>query len=81
MWQQPMPKRPSFQPLETASGWMVSVPPSMSGQGKRERKFFEAEKDANEFAKKLRGQFSRGERGGIVDAGLARMAAESSAAA
>ena len=71
-----MPKRPSFKPIETSDGWMISVPPSMSGQGKRERKFFEIEKDAETFAKKLRGQYDRGERGGIVDAGLARMAAE-----
>jgi len=71
-----MPKRPSFKPIETTDGWMISVPPSMSGQGKRERKFFEIEKDAETFAKKLRGQYDRGERGGIVDAGLARMAAE-----
>ncbi|MCX6875398.1 MAG: hypothetical protein NTW21_16560 [Verrucomicrobia bacterium] len=48
----------------------------MSGQGKRERKFFEIERDAREYSKKLRGQYDRGQRGSIVDAGLARMAAE-----
>lgn len=72
-----MPKRPNFQPLETASGWMISVPPSMNGNGKRERKFFRSEPDAKKFAKSLSGQFNRGERGGVVDAGLARMAASS----
>ena len=77
MWQQAMPKRPSFNPVETAgSGWMVSVPPHMSGEGRRVRKFFADPKDAEKFAKKLRTQFDRGERGGIIDAGLARMAAE-----
>ena len=70
-----MPKRPSFKPIKTPSGWMVSAPPAMSASGTRERKFYEIEKDAEAYAKKLRGQYDRGERGGIVDAGLARMAA------
>jgi hypothetical protein len=54
---------------------MVSVPPSMNGSGKRERRFFKTEPDAKKFSKTLSGQFTRGERGGVVDAGLARMAA------
>lgn len=72
-----MPKRPNFQPIETASGWMVSIPPSMNGNGKRERKFFKTEAEAKKLSKTLSGQFNRGERGGVVDAGLARMAAAS----
>ena len=73
-----MPKRPSFTPIETISGWMVSVPPSMSANGKRERKFFSKDTEAKKFAATLSGQYTRGQRGGIVDAGLARQAAEAS---
>jgi|GEM_PF-1980419 len=72
-----MPKRPEFKPIADAKrGFMVSVPAAMTGHGARERRFFRDPKDAEKFAATLRGQYSRGERGGIVDAGLARMAAE-----
>lgn len=50
----------------------------MTGHGARERRFFKDPKDAEKFAAGLRGQYAKGERGGIVDAGLARMAAEAS---
>jgi hypothetical protein len=32
-----MPKRPNFTPILTDQGWMVSIPPTLSGSGKRER--------------------------------------------
>ena len=50
----------------------------MTGHGARERRFFKDPKDAEKFAATLRGQYAKGERGSIVDAGLARMAAEAS---
>ena len=71
-----MPKRPNFIPVETASGWMISIPPKMSADGRRERKFFATEPKANQYAKKLRGDYDRGERGGVIDVSLSRMAAE-----
>ena len=48
----------------------------MTGHGARERRFFKDEREAEKFASTLRGQYAKGQRGGIVDAGLARMAAE-----
>jgi integrase len=48
----------------------------MSAEGKRERKFFPTKPKANAYAKKLRGDYDRGERGGIIDVSLSRMAAE-----
>lgn len=72
-----MPKRPEFKPIADAKrGFMVSIPAAMTGHGARERRFFKDPKEAEKLAATLRGQYSRGERGGIVDAGLARMAAE-----
>jgi integrase len=70
-----MPKRPKFEPLETNIGWMVSVPASMSGTGKRQRKFFEKPRDAEKFAAGLRTQYHAGERGGVISRALAAQAA------
>lgn len=71
-----MPKRPSFTPIETVNGWMVSVPPSMSGSNSRERKFFDKSADANRYAKRLRGDYAAGMRGNVIESGLARQAAD-----
>ncbi len=72
-----MPKQPKFLPIPDAKrGFMVSIPAAMTGHGARERRFFKDAKDAEKFAASLRGKFARGERGAIIDAGLARMAAE-----
>jgi integrase len=72
-----MPKQPGFKPIPDAKrGFMVSIPAAMTGHGARERKFFKDLKDAEKFAATLRGKFAKGERGAIIDAGLARMAAE-----
>jgi integrase len=69
-----MPKRPNFQPIETPRGWMVSVPPAMAPDGKRQRKYFTSQQLAERFAKKLRGQYNQGERGGVISRELAIMA-------
>ena len=49
-----MRKRPSFKPLLTPDGWMISIPESMSGTGKRKKRYFELEKDAGKVAGMLR---------------------------
>lgn len=71
-----MAKAPQFAPLLTPSGWMVSVPESMAGDGRRERRFFKEEKDALKFAKELRSKYHRGERGGVIPYSLAIQAEE-----
>lgn len=71
-----MPKRPNFAAIETPSGWMVSIPANMTGTGKRERRFFSDDKAALKLSKRLRAEYAAGMRGGVIDAGLARMAAE-----
>jgi integrase len=55
---------------------MVSIPPNMTGTGKRERRFFDDDKAAEKLAKRLRSEYASGMRGGVIDAGLARMAAD-----
>lgn len=72
-----MPKQPKFQPILTDQGWMVSIPPNLSGSGKRERKFFGVdEQAAKKAAGKLRTQFNIGQRGGVISHDLAVMAAK-----
>lgn len=66
-----MPRRPSFAVKDTSKlakpkGWLVHVPASLSAIGKLERRYFEKEKDANVFAAKLRTQYHKGIRGGVV---------------
>lgn len=70
-----MPRRPSFKPLETPDGWMVSIPESMSGTGKRKKRHFETPKEAEKFAASLRTQYHAGLRGGTISPELAAMAA------
>jgi integrase len=70
-----MAKRPQFDPIQTTSGWMVSVPASMSASGKRSRKYFPKESAANSFAASLRRQYHQGERGGVIPHALALDAA------
>jgi len=62
---------PKFSPVETARGWMVSVPPTMASSGRRERRYFADEKKAKEYAGQIRAQWSKGLRGGILDANTA----------
>lgn len=66
-----MPKLPSFDPVETAAGWMVSIPPSMAGDGKRHRKFFELKRDAEKYGAKIRATWASGRRGSMITADLA----------
>jgi integrase len=66
-----MPKRPVFQPLETSDGWMVSIPKTMSGDGKRRKRYFPELKEAEKFAKSLRGDYHAGLRGGTISPELA----------
>jgi integrase len=69
-----MPARPQFQPVVTRDGWMVSIPGNMTAGGKRVRKFFPAEGDAQKFARGLRKKYHEGERGGHISHELAVMA-------
>jgi len=72
-----MPKRPNFTPILTDQGWMVSIPPTLSGSGKRERHFYGVdEQAAKKAAGKLRTQYANGQRGGIISHDLAVMAAK-----
>ncbi len=58
-----MPVTPQFIPkFVEKRGWEVNIPKAFSKTGKRSREYFEEEKHAEAFAKKLRGQFARGER-------------------
>jgi len=66
---------PHFHPTETAKGWMVSIPPNMSADSKRVRKFFKNHKDAEKFAGGLRAKFRTGQRGGLISHNLALDAA------
>ena len=71
-----MPAAPKFDPIETSSGWMVSVPPSMAADGRRHRKFFATEREAARYASKLRGAHNAGQRAGLISANLAIQAQE-----
>ncbi|MEY5012390.1 MAG: hypothetical protein RLY69_105, partial [Verrucomicrobiota bacterium] len=66
-----MPKLPEFEPVQTSAGWMVSVPPKMSADGKRHRKFFSVKRDADRYAGKLRASWASGLRGGMIPASVA----------
>ena len=66
---------PKFAVVETASGWMVSVPANMAAGGKRVRKFFQSPTEAEKFAASLRRKFRDGQRGGVISHEMAVMAA------
>jgi hypothetical protein len=73
-----MPRRPSFEVSASSSGtFLVHVPASLSLLGKLERRTFKQRADAEKYAGKLRTQYHKGVRGGVVDPATAR---ESSAA-
>lgn len=70
-----MPRRPSFVVSSPAEGvFLVHVPASLSMLGKLERRTFKIEKDAEKFAAKLRTQYHKGIRGGVVDPATAHNA-------
>jgi len=55
---------------------MVSVPPSLTPEKKRIRRFFSSLPKAKEFAGKLRSRHQSGERGGLIPMALALQAVE-----
>jgi hypothetical protein len=70
-----MPRRPSFVVSTPKEGvFLVHVPASLSMLGKLERRTFKDPKDAEKFAAKLRTQYHRGIRGGVVDSATAHNA-------
>ena len=71
-----MAKRPDFEPLESARGWVVNVPSSMTASGKRARKYFPTETAAKRFAASVRASHAGGVRGAMISASLALQAAE-----
>lgn len=71
-----MPARPKFNAVATPRGWVVSIPDGMSKSGTRERRRFAIEKDAKEFAARLRDQYHAGQRGGLIPLALALQAQE-----
>ena len=78
-----MPKAPKFTATQVSNNgkeyWQVNVPANMSAEGKRERRFFEKERDAERFASSLRAKFGKGIRGELIDYRLSQMAAEAAA--
>lgn len=71
-----MPKVPSFTPKLTIRGWSISIPPTFTGSGKRERRFFTDEKTADRFAGSLRSKLRSGQTGGVIPYDLALDAAK-----
>jgi len=71
-----MPRRPDFEPAKTSSGWMVSIPPTLTANGKRTRKFFPDEAKAKKYAGTMRAAHNSGVRGSLIPAVVAREAAE-----
>jgi len=69
-----MPRRPSLEVKETPKGHLVHVPASLSAIGKLERRYFKEPKDAEAFAAKLRTQYHKGIRSGVVDSATAHNA-------
>lgn len=70
-----MSRRPSFVVSNPKPGaFMVHVPASLSLLGKLERRTFRDPKSAEKFAAKLRTQYHKGIRGGVVDPSTAQSA-------
>jgi integrase len=77
----PVPRRPSLEPKPTTDPdypWLVDLPPSLGSKGKRERRYFETKKTAEEFA---RGQRIRLENFGTASTLLPAGKVEEAAAA
>lgn len=53
-----MPRAPKFQIRKTASGWMINVPATLSGTGKRERHFHKTRDEAKDHASSLREKYA-----------------------
>lgn len=71
-----MAKRPDFEPWESAKGWVVNVPPSMTAAGKRSWKYFQSETAAKKFAQSALASHSTGIRGSVISATVALQAME-----
>jgi integrase len=71
-----MPRRPSLEVSETAKGFLVHVPASLAATGKLERRYFRDRKDADALAGRLRTQYHKGIRGGVVGPVAAHQAHE-----
>ena len=71
-----MAKRPDFEQVESARGWVVNVPKTMTTTGKRARKYFTTEAAAKKFAAACRASHASGVRGSMIPASLALQAAE-----
>lgn len=72
-----MARRPVLQAVLSDAGWMVSVPPDLSPDGKRHRKFFGQDKrKAEKFAVEIRTRYHKGERQTLLPPEVAMQAAE-----
>ena len=70
-----MPRRPSIIPKETPEGVRVSIPATLSKDGKRHRKFFHTMSEAEKFAASLRNQRDSSLNNTAINADLAVKAA------
>ena len=61
-----MAKDPKLRPVQTATGWRVNVPRDLSETGKRQRRDFSTEKDAERLASKLRTRYRKGIRSALL---------------
>jgi len=71
-----MPRRAKLEAKETVDGWKVEVPPDMTPDGIRQRRFFPTKTAANKFAADLRSKYHKGERGRLLKVEEAIQAAE-----
>jgi integrase len=71
-----MPRVAEIKPFKTLQGWRVNIPKSMAADGKRHKKYFRTESDANRYAGKLRAQYASGVRGSTLPLAVAMQATE-----
>jgi len=71
-----MPKRPQFTPAPDGGKYRVDIPATLSPDGKRRKRFFDSESEAEKFAKTLRTSYHTGLRGTTISPILAKEAAE-----
>jgi hypothetical protein len=70
-----MARLPKFEVIQTPKGHCVSIPAGLDSKGQRRRRYFSDPAAAARFAASLRGQYARGERGGVIPVSLAMQAA------
>jgi integrase len=71
-----MPRVAEIKPFKTPQGWRVNIPKSMAADGKRHKKYFRTESEANRYAGKLRSQYASGVRGSALPLAIALQATE-----